>query len=144
MTRHFLTFALVLAALTSPALAGNNTCSLLTQSEATKFLGTPVAKVLPESDGGTQNCRYVNASNTQNVYITIDTSSDGPKQMAQLAQMHAASVPGVGAKAYYEAGSLFFQKGRVIASVAIFKGTQSMEKMESGLPALARLVFGRL
>lgn len=132
-----------IAACPAPAFAAG-TCSLLKQNEAAKFLGTPVAIVKPENDGGSSNCRYSNASKSQNVYITVDTSGDAGQQMAMLAMAHSSAVSGVGAKAYFQAGTLFAQKGRALVSVAIYKGPQSLEKMDASLPALARLVLSRL
>lgn len=132
-----------IAACPAPAFAAG-TCSLLKQSEASKFLGSPVAIVKPENEDGSSNCRYSTASKTQNVYITVDTSGDGAQQMAMLGMAHATPVNGAGAKAYYQAGTLFMQKGRALVSVAIYKGPQSLEKMDSNLTALSRLVLSRL
>jgi hypothetical protein len=143
MKRALLVFGIALA-LTAPALAAGHTCSLLTKSDAAKFLGTPIASVTPESSQGTDDCRYSNASKSQNVYITVDRSADAPQQMQMLAMAHTQAVTGVGAKAYFQAGTMFVQKGNIVVSVAIYKGQDSMNKMDPQLPALARLVLGKL
>lgn len=131
-------------ALTAPALAGGHTCSLLTKSEAARFLGTPIAFVTPESSQGTDDCRYSNAAKSENVYVTVDRSADALQQMQMLGMAHTPAVSGVGAKAYYQAGTMFLQKGKIVATVAIYKGADSMNEMDSQLPALARLILGRL
>lgn len=143
MKRALLICGITLA-LTAPVLAAGHTCSLLTRSEASKFLGTPVVFVTPESSQGEDDCRFSNASKSQNVYITVDRSADAPQQMSVLAMAHTPAVSGVGAKAYYQAGTMFVQKGKVVVSVAIYKGEASMTHMDPQLPALARLVLGRL
>jgi hypothetical protein len=133
------------ATLAAAAPAGAaNTCALLTKAEASKFLGTPVALVEPKNRAGTDECRYSNASKTQNVLITVDTGGDVPQQMAMLGMSHAPAVSGTGAKAYYLSGTLFAQKGKALVTVAIYKSADSLQKMDPGLPALARLVLGRL
>jgi hypothetical protein len=124
----------------APAFAGD-ACSLLKQNEATKFLGTSVAIVHSAAPG---DCRYSNASKSENVYITVDTSGDGAQQLAMLGMAHAKQLRGVGSKAYYQAGTLFAQKGRTLVTVAIYKGPQSMETMDPQLTSLARLVLSRL
>jgi len=143
MKRLFIS-ALLAAFAVSAAPAFADTCSLLKQNEATKFLGSPVTIVAPENDGGTRNCRYSNASKSQNVYITVDTGSDVAQQIAMLGMAHAQPVKAVGSKAYYQAGTLFAQKGRTLVSVAIYKGPDSLETMDAHLTALARLVLSRL
>jgi hypothetical protein len=127
----------------APAFAAN-TCSLLKPNEATKFLGTAVSIVKPGNDDGTLDCRYSNASKNENVYITVDRGSDVAQQMAMLAMAHTPAVSGVGTKAYYQAGTLFAQKGHTLVSVAIYKGPQSLQTMDPQLTALARLVLSRL
>ena len=131
-------------ALTAPALAAGHTCSLLTKSEAARFLGTPIAFVTPESSQGSDDCRYSNAAKSENVFVTVDRSADAPQQMQMLGMAHTPTVPGVGAKAYYQAGTMFLQKGKIVATVAIYKGADSMNEMDSQLTALARLILGRL
>lgn len=143
MKRILLSFGIALAS-TAPALAAGHTCSLLTKSEASRFLGTPVAFVTPESSQGEDDCRYSNASKSENVYVTVDRSADAPQQMQMLAMAHTPTVSGVGAKAYFQGGTMFVQKDKIVVSVAIYKGEDSMTKMDPQLPALARLILGRL
>lgn len=142
--KRTLLFLGIMSALTAPALAAGHTCSLLTKSEATKFLGTPVAFITPESTQGEDDCRYSNAAKSQNVYITVDRSAGATQQMQMLAMAHTPAVSGVGAKAYFQAGTMFLQKGEIVLTVAIYKGEDSTNKMDQQLPALARLVLGRL
>lgn len=143
MKRALLSFGIAFA-LTTPALGAGHTCSLLTKSEAARFLGTPIVFVTPESSQGEDDCRYSNASKSENVYITVDRSADAPQQMQMFTMAHTPAVSGTGAKAYFEAGTMFLQKGKIVVTVAIYKGPDSMNKMDPQLPALARLVLGRL
>lgn len=131
-------------ALTAPSLAAGHTCSLLTKAEASKFLGTPVAFVTPESSQGEDDCRYSNASKSENVYITVDRSANATQQMQMLSMAHTPAVSGVGAKAYFQGGTMFVLKGKIVVTVAIYKGEDSMQKMDPQLPLLARQVLGRL
>lgn len=142
--KNTLLFLGMTIALTAPAFAAGHSCSLLTKSEASKFLGTPIAIVAPESSDGTDDCRYSNASKTQNVYITVDRSADATQQMQMLAMAHTPSVSGVGSKAYFQSGTMFVQKGKVLMTVAIYKGEDSTNTMDAQLPTLARLILGRL
>lgn len=142
MNKFFLALLAALTVSAAPAFAAD-TCSLLKQSEASKFLGTAVSIVKPGNDDGTQDCRYSNASKSQNVYVTVDTS-DAAQQLAMLGMAHAKQINGVGSKAYYQAGTLFVQKGRALVTVAIYKGPQSLETFDPQLPSLARLVLSRL
>lgn len=143
MKRVLFFFGITLA-LTAPAFAAGHTCSLLTKAEAAKFLGTPIAFVTPESSQGEDDCRYSNASKTENVYITVDRSPDAPRALQGLAMAHTPTVPRVGTKAYFQSGTMFLQKGNAVISVAIYKGEDSLEKMDPQLPALARKIFGKL
>jgi hypothetical protein len=143
MKRIALIVGIALAS-TAPVFAAGHTCSLLTKSEASRFLGTPIAFVTPESTDGTDDCRYSNASKSENVYVTVDRSADALQQMQMLGMAHTPSVSGIGAKAYFQAGTMFVQKGKIVATVAIYKGADSMNKMDPQLPTLARLLLGRL
>ena len=143
MNKFFLALLAALTVSASPAFAAG-TCSLLKQNEASKFLGTAVSIVKPGNDDGTQDCRYSNASKSENVYITVDASGDGAQQLAMLGMAHAKQIGGVGSKAYYQAGTLFVQKGRALVTVAIYKGPQSLETFDPQLTPLARLVLSRL
>jgi outer membrane lipoprotein-sorting protein len=68
--------------------AAGHTCSLLTKAEAARFLGTPVTLVTPESSQANDGCRYSNASKSENVYITVDRSSNALQQMQPLEMSH--------------------------------------------------------
>lgn len=138
-----LTFVLALAG-GAHALAANTTCSLLTKPEAAKFLGTPIAVVKPESGQGSNDCRYLNANHSQNVFITVDRSGDAAQQLGMMGAAHAQPVPGLGVKAYFMGGTLYAFKGNAVLTVAIYKNENSMTAMESGLTALAKTVLSRL
>lgn len=133
---------LCITAITAPAVAAGGPCSLLTQGEATKYLGTAVNPgKFEHGAGGDPSCRWSNPSHTKNVLITVDTKpGDAGKTMQMLAMSHAKNVPGVG---YYMAGTMFMQKRGALLTAAIYKSGQSMQTMDSGLAGLGRLVLGR-
>lgn len=141
MNRHLLILAALLTVMTAQASA-KNACSLLTQSEASKFLGTPVAFVGPDMKGDQKSCRYSNAAKSENILVQFNDDKDAPLTIAQLAgHTPAVSIPG--AKAYWASGTIFALKGRTLITIGMYRSADSMKKMDSGFTPLARLVVNR-
>jgi hypothetical protein len=141
VNRHLLILAALLTVMTAPAYA-KNACSLLTQSEASKFLGTPVVFVGPDVKGDQTSCRYSNAAKSENILVEYNVTPDAAQAVTTIAKAHAPAVAGL-SRAYWASGTVFALKGKALITIGMYRNADSMKKMDSGFPALARLVVNR-
>lgn len=120
------------------ASAATDPCSLLTKADAVKALGGAVT-------GGHRGneCSYRLAGTGKNVYASADSTSSGIAYFGEVKKT-GKPVSGLGAPAYFLAGSLSILKGGTLLQVGLITGTGDVATMNPKLPALAKLVLSRL
>jgi len=92
----------------STTAAAGDACALVTQAEATTALGSAAQAGIAKTDhDGYTSCRYYDATKTKNVFVQFLD----PKLADNMTMMGGKEVAGVGDKATWLSGSIFFQKG---------------------------------
>ena len=125
----------------APALAGtSNPCALATAADATTAMGVTSLPGKPHTGRLGSSCRYYSPDHTKNVFVQIVTAGD----MMGAAQVGGKSVPGIGDKAVWAAGSMFVQKGGQTVQVELYLSAASMQKMDPAIVPLAKTVAGRM
>jgi len=145
MQRYFITLAASLALSTAPALAMQNPCTLLKPAEVQKALGVPVAAGNIEAVQGGKSCRWMENDSSggyQNVYVQL--SGDGPFMLKVAKDSGAKPVSGIGVPAVFWGGNVYMLKGNTAVLVGITHGEQNNTAVDPNLPALAKLVYGRV
>ena len=145
MQRYFLAFAASLVLSTAPALSMQNPCTLLKTAEVQKALGVPVSAGDPESVLGGKSCRWMENDSSggyQNVYVQL--SGDGPFMLKTVKDSGAKPVSGLGVPAVFWGGNIYMLKGNTAVLVGITHGEQNNTTVDPNLPALAKLVYGRV
>lgn len=145
MQRSFIALAACLALSTAPALSMQNPCTLLKAAEVQKALGVPVSTGKPESVQGGEACRWLENDSSggyQNVYVQL--SGDGPFMLKTVKDSGAKPVSGLGVPAVFWGGNLYMLKGNTAVLVGITHGEQNNSTVDPKLPALAKLVYGRV
>ena len=132
---------LVLAAFIATAIsvsAATDPCSLLTKADAVKALGGAVT-------GGHRGneCTYKLAGTGKNVYASADSTPAGLAYFNEIKKT-GKPVGGLGAPAYFLAGSLAILKGGTLLQVGLITSTADVSTMNPKLPEVAKLVLGRL
>lgn len=145
MPRSFMAFAALLALSTAPALSMQNPCTLLKPAEVQKALGVPVSAGTPENVLGGKACRWMETQASggyQNVYVQL--SGDGPFMLKTVNDSGAKPVSGAGVPAVFWGGNIYMLKGNTAVLVGITHGEQNNTTVDPKLPALAKLVYGRV
>jgi hypothetical protein len=132
---------LVLAAFATPATsaaAASDPCTLLTKADAVKILGGAVT-------GGHRGneCTYRLAGTGKNVYAAADSTPSGLAYFNEVKKT-GKPVNGLGAPAYFVAGSLAVMKGGTLVQVGLIASAGDVSTMNPKLPALVKLVLSRL
>jgi hypothetical protein len=135
------TTALALAAFLATAVsagAATDPCSLLTKADAVRVLGGAVT-------GGHRGneCSYRLSGTGKNVYASADGTSAAVAYFNEVKKT-GKPVSGLGAPAYFVAGSLSILKGGTLLQVGLITDTGDVKTMNPELPALAKLVLSRL
>lgn len=132
----YLLLAVVLTAI--PAGAATDPCSLLTKADAVNALGGAVT-------GGHRGneCSYRLTGTGKNVYAATDSTSSGPAYFNEVKKT-GKPVSGLGAPAYFLAGSVSILRGGTLLQVGLITSTADVKTMNPKLPALAKVVLGRL
>lgn len=137
MKQHTLLFLALALALCAPA-AASDSCSLLTQTDAEKYLG-------PGASGGMhgEECVY--------------TRGNGLLAVAALRGQHgidvfnafksnkdAKAVPGLGVEAYFDDGTFVAKKGAVVLELDYGTGPQDAKTMNPKVVEIAKLALSRM
>jgi hypothetical protein len=133
----------ILSSATAPAL--QNPCTLLKPAEVRKALGVQVAAGNPESVLGGKACRWMENDSSggyQNVYVQL--SDDGAFTLKTVKGSGAKPVRGAGVPAVFWGGNVYMLKGNTAVVVGITHGEQNNTTVDPKLPALAKLVYGRV
>lgn len=126
----------------APAAAANNgdVCSLITQTEAGAAMGETAQPGIKGTDSGDASCRFYNATKSKNVFISVID----PQMLDAYAKMGGKPVDGIGDKAVWTSGSIFFAKGSKALQVGLYLNPASLTTMDASEPALAKAAAGRL
>jgi len=121
--------------------AAGDACALVTQAEATTALGSAAQAGIAKTDhDGYTSCRYYDATKTKNVFVQFLD----PKLADNMTMMGGKEVAGVGDKATWLSGSIFFQKSGKAAQVGLYLSPASMQTMDPGEVDLAKTAAGRM
>lgn len=145
MQRSIIALAAFLVLSTAPALSMQNPCTLLKPAEVQKALGVPVSAGKPEQVQGGKACRWMETEASggyQNVYIQL--SGDGTFMLKTVKDSGAKPVSGAGVAAVFWGGNIYMLKGNTAVLVGITHGEQNNTAVDPQLPALAKLVYGRV
>lgn len=127
---------------TSPATAGGDACTLVTEHDVTAALGSDPGPGTPLTQRGASQCQY-GSYQTQWVLVNLTPAQGGPayddlRDNPQTGQAGAiVDVAGIGDRAF-EVGShgsagIFFNKGDALVVVSVVIGSATSPPMEQAV-----------
>ena len=125
----------------APASAGtSNPCALVTTADASTAMGVTSLPGKPHTSRHASSCRFYSADHKKNVFVQTLDADD----MAGAAQIGGKSVPGIGDKALWIAGSMYVKKGGNYMQVGLYLKPESMKTMDPAIIPLSKTVAGRM